>query len=125
MTSTTSSGTLGGRLADRPGPVGALAPGRPFEPEVGAHPRGVLLARQRERGLEGDVPQEDVDLESLLDGLLLEQRPLERLADRPDHVEEDVVDHRAEAICAGHLPADGVPCPPLCAFFPPAAPVGE
>ena len=86
-------GRLGRRLADRPRPVGALAPGRPVEAEVGPHPRRAALAGQAVGGLEGDVSEEDVDLETLLDRLLLQERALERLAERRDHVEEDVIDH--------------------------------
>ncbi len=86
-------GRLRLRLADRPRAVGALAPRRPVEREVGPHPGRVALAGQAVGGLEGEIAEEDVHLEALLDSLLLEQGALEGFPERADHVEKDVVDH--------------------------------
>ena len=88
-------GQLVGRLADGPAAVGGLAPGGPVDRDVGPHPGRLLLAGQAVGGLPGDVAQEHVDLEALLDGLALEQRPVERGADGADDVDEEMVEHAA------------------------------
>ena len=46
-------------------------------------------------GLPGHVAEEDVDLEALLDGLALEQRPVEGGADGADEVDEEMIEHAA------------------------------
>ena len=95
---------FGRRFADRPRPVGALAPGRPVEAEVRPDARWAVLTGEAVGGLEGDVAEEDVDLETLLHRLLFQERGLERLAEGRDHVEEYVIDHcepRLPPSCAG------------------------
>ena len=67
-----------GGLADRPGPVGALAPRRPVQGEVGPYPGRLLLPGSGIRGLPGHISQEHVDLEALFDRLALQEGVLER-----------------------------------------------
>ena len=54
----------------------------------GGSPRRGAVAR-----LPRQVAEQDVGLESLLEGLAFEQRVLERVAERADGVGEDVVEH--------------------------------
>ena len=82
-------------LVDVPAPVGGLAPRRPVERDVGDHPRRLALAGQAVAGLPGDVAEQHVDLEVLLERLALEERRLERVAQRADGIGEDVVEHPA------------------------------
>ena len=86
-------GHLVGGLTDRPAAIRGLAPGRPVDRDVGPHAGRLLLAGQAVGGLPGHVAQEDVDLEALLDGLALEQRTVEGVADGADDVDEQVVEH--------------------------------
>ena len=51
------------------------------------------LAGQAVAGLPGDVAEQDVDLEVLLERLPLEERGLEGVAERADGIGEDVVEH--------------------------------
>ena len=94
-TSITDLGQLVGRLADGPAAVRGLAPGGPVHRDVGPHPGRLLLARQAVGGLPGHVAEEHVDLEALLDGLALEQRPVEGGTDGADDVDEEMVEHAA------------------------------
>jgi hypothetical protein len=91
-------GELVRRLADRPAPVGGLAPGGPVHRDVGPDPRRLLLAREAVGGLPRDVAQEHVHLEALLDRLALEQRLVEGPADGTDDVDEDVIEHGGERL---------------------------
>ena len=88
-------GELVGRLADRPAAVGGLAPRGPVDRDVGPHPGRLLLARQAVGGLPGHVAEEDVDLEALLDGLALQERPVEGGTDGADEVDEEMIEHAA------------------------------
>ena len=86
-------GELVGRLTDGPTAIRGLTPRRPVDGDVGAHVWRLLLAREAVGGLPGDVAEEHVDLEALLDRLALEQRPVERGADAADDVDEQMVEH--------------------------------
>ena len=92
---------LGRRFADRPRAVGALAPRRPIECEIGSDAGRVSFSGKAVGRLEGKVTEEDVNLEPLLDSLLLEEGSSKGLADRPDDVEEDVVDHGVPTLLPG------------------------
>ena len=91
-------GQLVGRFADVPAAVGGLAPGGPVDRDVGPDPGRLLLAGEAVGGLPGDVAEEDVDLETLLHRLALEQRLLERPADGADDIDEEMIEHDPQRI---------------------------
>ncbi len=79
-----------------------LAPRRPVERDVGNDMRREALPGKAIAGLPGEVAEEDVGLEVLLEGLPFEERRLERVAQRTDGIGEDVIEH-ASATVAGAL----------------------
>ena len=103
-------GKVVGGLADRPRPIGALAPRGPVQRQIGPDPGRFLLAGERVRRLPRHVAQEDVDLEALLDRLSLQERVFERGASLGDEVDEDVVEHAGREATVGDVtPADANP----------------
>ena len=100
------------RLADVPRPVGRLRPRRPVEREVGLHPGRQALAGQAVGRLPGDVAEQHVDLEPLLEGLALEEGALERVAQRADGIGEDVVEHGVGRLQPDARPAGRGPAAP-------------
>ena len=70
-----------------------LAPGGPVDREVDPDPGRLLLAGQAVAGLPGHVTEEHVDLEALLYGLALEERPSKERTDGADDVDEEMIEH--------------------------------
>ena len=86
---------LGQVLLDVPGPVGRLGPRGPLEGDVGVHPRGQTLAGDAVAGLPGQVAQQDVGVEPLLERLAFQECVLERVPQSADGIGEDMVQHLA------------------------------
>jgi len=75
-------------LTDVPRPVGRLRPRRPLERDVGPDARWAAFAGQAVARLPGEVAEEHVGLEMLLERLAFQQRVLERVAQCADGIGE-------------------------------------
>ena len=71
-----------------------LGPRRPVEGDVGPHPRRRALAGQPVARLPGEVAEQHVGLEPLLERQPVEEGVLEGVPQRTDGVGEDVVEHQ-------------------------------
>ena len=65
---------------------------------MGDDPRRLALAGQAVAGLPAEVAEQHVDLEVLVERLPLEERGLERVAQRADGIGEHVVEHPAATL---------------------------
>ena len=82
-------------LIDAPAAVCSLAPAGPIEVDVGNDARWLPLAGQAVRRLPRQISDEDIDLEVFVEGLTLEKRGLEGVAERADRIGEHMVEHQA------------------------------
>jgi len=89
-------------LVDVPLAIGRLAPRWPVERDVRHDVGWQTLPGKAIAGLPGEVAEEDVGLEVLLERLPFEEGCLERIAQRTDGIGEDVIEH-ADVTVAGDM----------------------
>ncbi len=85
-------------LLDVPLAVRGLAPRWPVEGDVRDDMRGQAFAGQAVARFPGEITQQHVGLEMLLEWLALEERCLERVAQRTDGIGEYVIEHGVETV---------------------------